>query len=50
VQERIDFIRERGKRALGPLMGIIMEEVRGSIDGKLVSDALNREIDRILEE
>jgi Glu-tRNA(Gln) amidotransferase subunit E-like FAD-binding protein len=31
-------------------MGIVMEEVRGSIDGKVVSETLEREIDRILDE
>jgi glutamyl-tRNA(Gln) amidotransferase subunit E len=50
VHERIDFIKQRGKKALGPLMGIVMEEVRGSIDGKVVSETLEREIDRILDE
>lgn len=50
AREKKDLIRERGKGALGPLMGIAMAEVRGRIDGKLVSEALRRAIERVLEE
>jgi glutamyl-tRNA(Gln) amidotransferase subunit E len=50
VEERKDFVKERGKASLGPLMGIVMEQVRGSVDGKAVSSALRREIDRVLGE
>ena len=31
-------------RSLGPLMGVVMAEVRGSVDGKLVSELLRKEI------
>jgi glutamyl-tRNA(Gln) amidotransferase subunit E len=48
VSSRTDFIRERGRAALGPVMGVVMKEVRGRIDGKVVSEVLNREIDQIL--
>ncbi|MDO5846446.1 MAG: Glu-tRNA(Gln) amidotransferase subunit GatE, partial [Methanocorpusculum sp.] len=41
VSERADFIKERGKAALGPVMGVVMKEVRGRIDGKVVADVLN---------
>jgi glutamyl-tRNA(Gln) amidotransferase subunit E len=44
VEERSDFIAERGNGALGPLMGVVMAEVRGSVDGKLVSEVLRQEI------
>jgi glutamyl-tRNA(Gln) amidotransferase subunit E len=50
VEERKDFVKERGKASLGPLMGIVMEHVRGSVDGRAVSAALRREIDRVLDE
>ncbi|MDD1711981.1 MAG: GatB/YqeY domain-containing protein, partial [Methanoregulaceae archaeon] len=50
VEERKDFVKERGKGSLGPLMGIVMAQVRGSVDGKAVSTALRREIDRVLAE
>ena len=45
IATRLDFVKEKGKAALGPLMGLVMEEVRGSVDGKLVSEILRKEID-----
>ncbi|MDO8871253.1 MAG: Glu-tRNA(Gln) amidotransferase subunit GatE [Methanoregula sp.] len=48
IATRSDFVKEKGKAALGPLMGLVMEEVRGSVDGKLVSEILRREIDAAL--
>jgi len=45
IAERSDFIAQKGKAALGPLMGVVMAEVRGSVDGKIVSDILRKEID-----
>lgn len=40
VDERMSFVREKGMGALGPLMGIMMKEVRGAVDGKKVSHVL----------
>ena len=48
VSDRVEFIRSRGKAALGPVMGIVMNEVRGRIDGKVVSEVLDDELGRIL--
>jgi len=45
IADRADFVAEKGKAALGPLMGIVMAEVRGSVDGKVVSEILRKEID-----
>ncbi|RPI39780.1 MAG: Glu-tRNA(Gln) amidotransferase subunit GatE [Methanoregulaceae archaeon] len=45
IAERRDFIAQKGKAALGPLMGVVMAEVRGSVDGKVVSEILKKEID-----
>ena len=45
IATRSDFVKEKGKAALGPLMGLVMEEVRGSVDGRLVSEILKKEID-----
>jgi glutamyl-tRNA(Gln) amidotransferase subunit E len=50
VRERQQFVIERGMASLGPLMGVVMAEVRGSVDGKVVSDCLKDEIRRILQE
>ena len=30
-------------------MGVVMAEVRGSVDGKVVSEILRKEIERVLE-
>jgi glutamyl-tRNA(Gln) amidotransferase subunit E len=48
VEERRSFVVSRGKGAVGPLMGVVMAEVRGSVDGKLVSEVLLKEISRVL--
>ncbi len=48
VNDRMEFIRTRGKAALGPVMGVVMKEVRGRIDGKVVSEVLDEELGRIL--
>jgi glutamyl-tRNA(Gln) amidotransferase subunit E len=46
IADRRDFIAQKGKAALGPLMGVVMAEVRGSVDGKVVSEILKKEIDQ----
>lgn len=48
VSERADFIRERGEASLGPLMGIAMRELRGKVDGKVISEVLSERIERLL--
>lgn len=49
VTERSDFIRERGNAATGPIMGVVMKEVRGSVDGKVVNQILRESISRVLK-
>jgi glutamyl-tRNA(Gln) amidotransferase subunit E len=41
------LIKERKEAALKPLMGIVMAEVRGKADGKLVHELLKREMEKI---
>lgn len=48
VADRADFVRERGPGALGPLMGVVMAEVRGSADGKAVAGLLRDAIAAVL--
>ncbi len=48
VRERESFIRERGEGALGPLMGIVMKELRGKVDGKIISEILREKIRQLL--
>ncbi|MCC7566545.1 MAG: Glu-tRNA(Gln) amidotransferase subunit GatE [Methanomicrobiaceae archaeon] len=50
LAEREAFVRERGMAALGPLMGVVMKEVRGRADGKVISDLLKQELARFLAE
>ena len=44
VAGRADFVQQKGMAALGPLMGVVMAEVRGSVDGRIVSELLKQEI------
>ena len=46
LSNRSDFVKERGMGAVGPLMGMVMQNLGGSADGKLVSKILR---DRISE-
>ena len=48
VREREKFIRERGEASLGPLMGVVMKELRGKVDGKVISEVLGEKIRQLL--
>jgi glutamyl-tRNA(Gln) amidotransferase subunit E len=48
VREREDFVREKGLGAIGPLMGAVMQELRGKLDGKKANQLLREEIERLL--
>jgi len=48
ISDRKEFVEQKGKAALGPLMGLVMNEVRGSVDGKIVSELLRKEIEAAL--
>lgn len=50
VNKNIAIIHEQGPRAIGRLMGILMKELRGKVDGKAVKDILTREVQRVLDE
>jgi len=45
IREHSDFIEERGMGAVGPLMGMVMQKLGGSADGKAVSNILRERID-----
>jgi glutamyl-tRNA(Gln) amidotransferase subunit E len=49
VQDREDFIREQGERSFGGLMGIVMKELGGKVDGKTVKKILTIEINKLLK-
>ncbi|MFO8109291.1 MAG: Glu-tRNA(Gln) amidotransferase subunit GatE [Thermoplasmata archaeon] len=46
LKEREEFVRERGLGAMGPLMGVVMREFRGKVDGKKLSNILKDEIEK----
>ncbi len=48
VQSRLEFVKARGAAAVGPLMGIVMKQVRGKADGKLVNEVLRVKIASVL--
>jgi glutamyl-tRNA(Gln) amidotransferase subunit E len=50
VANKVDLVRSKGERAAGPLMGLVMKELRGKADGAVVSAILKKEIQNILNE
>jgi glutamyl-tRNA(Gln) amidotransferase subunit E len=50
VKRNLKLIQEKGMRSMGPLMGEVMEMVRGKIDGQIVSKELKDQISNKLKE
>jgi glutamyl-tRNA(Gln) amidotransferase subunit E len=50
VASKADLMRAKGERAAAPLMGLVMQELRGKADGAIVSAILKKEIQNILNE
>ncbi|MEW5936680.1 MAG: Glu-tRNA(Gln) amidotransferase subunit GatE [Candidatus Thermoplasmatota archaeon] len=48
VRERSAFVRERGEKAFSPLMGLVMKRLRGRADGRVVGEALQRAIQKMV--
>ncbi len=44
LDEKRDLLEERGGAAFKPLMGLVMKEFRGRIDGKIVAEMLKKKI------
>ena len=44
IKEKIGFVREKGMSAIGPLMGPVMSEFRGKIDGAKINALLMNRI------
>jgi glutamyl-tRNA(Gln) amidotransferase subunit E len=49
LQERSDFVHEKGMASVGPLMGVAMKELRGKIDGKEAADLLKKRVELFLK-
>jgi len=50
IDKNENLIKEKGMNAIGPLMGDVMKEVRGKIDGKIVSETLKTELQNKIKE
>jgi glutamyl-tRNA(Gln) amidotransferase subunit E len=48
VSGKVDLVKSKGERAVAPLMGLVMKELRGKADGSIVSAILKKEIQNIL--
>ncbi|MHC1636416.1 MAG: Glu-tRNA(Gln) amidotransferase subunit GatE, partial [Candidatus Methanospirareceae archaeon] len=49
IKSRLEFIKERGLRSIDPLMGVLMRELRGKVDGKTVNKILREKVSKLLE-
>jgi glutamyl-tRNA(Gln) amidotransferase subunit E len=47
IADKLDFIKDKGMSAVGPLMGMVMAKLGGSADGKLVNSLLVEKIKKI---
>ncbi|OPY23875.1 MAG: Glutamyl-tRNA(Gln) amidotransferase subunit E [Methanomethylovorans sp. PtaU1.Bin073] len=48
ISERQEFVKQKGPAAVGPLMGVVMAEFRGKVDGKILSELLKQKINKFL--
>ncbi|MFH1323588.1 MAG: Glu-tRNA(Gln) amidotransferase subunit GatE [Methanobacteriota archaeon] len=49
INSRMDFIKEKGMNSAGPLMGVVMKELRGKVSGKEISKLLKEKLSKKLE-
>ena len=47
LNERADFVAERGMGAMGPLMGIVIKELGDGADGKAISTILKEKLSKL---
>ncbi len=50
VNSKKDFILENGERSVGPLMGVVMNDLRGKVDGKVINKILVEQVKAVLDE
>jgi len=48
ISERKDFVKQKGTNAVGPLMGLVMKQLRGKADGQLINKLLQQEIEKVI--
>ncbi|MFB3113581.1 MAG: GatB/YqeY domain-containing protein, partial [Nitrosopumilaceae archaeon] len=44
IQKNSELIKKQGQRSIGPIMGIVMKELRGKADGETINKLLNKKI------
>jgi glutamyl-tRNA(Gln) amidotransferase subunit E len=49
IKERKELIEAEGMRAFSPLMGVVMKELRGKIDGRVIAELVKAELRKTLE-
>ncbi len=49
IRKNMPLIRQRGMRAMGPIMGEIMKVARGRVDGRMVSELVKKKISEVCE-
>jgi len=49
IEEKKNFILERREQSFKPLMGLVMKEFRGKVDGKIVAEKLKKAIMEVLK-
>lgn len=49
ILEKKDFILEKKERAISPLMGLCMKELRGKVDGSLINKILDKKIRELIQ-
>ncbi|HEX08227.1 MAG TPA: Glu-tRNA(Gln) amidotransferase subunit GatE, partial [Thermoplasmatales archaeon] len=48
ISSRKDFITQRGvENSFNPIMGLVMQKLRGKVDGKLISDILKKKLEEL---
>lgn len=50
IQERAQFVKEKGAGAVGPLMSFVMAELKGKVEGKQVNELLRTRIELFLSQ
>jgi len=50
IDTNIEIVKQKGMRAIGPLMGEVMKQVRGKIDGAIISREMKNKLTLKLKE
>lgn len=49
ILEKKEFIKERKEKAIKPMMGLVMKELRGKAEGFLINKILREEIEKLIK-